>query len=148
MSLCTKEPRYQTCSGVFVWGLPGKIRCRPKHSTTLVASLVAVRRTPSTQTFLSQLIVPTKLNIQRYISARNPLRMGTQDFCCFHVSNVGLPGEHLSPKVANAPPCSVGSMQCSLDFQRVKGLCGPRAFSQGRVFRGESGDDTQLMRIL
>ena len=80
MSLRTKEPRYQATpapsasrgypKGELVRGppeeiRPEEIRYRPKHSTTLVAGFVAVRRTPSTQTFLSQLIVPTNFNIQR-----------------------------------------------------------------------------------
>ena len=81
MSLRTKESQYQASptpssrrypTDEVVRGLPGEIRCRPKHSTTLVAGFVAVRRTPSTRTFLSHLIVPTKLNIQRYLRARNP----------------------------------------------------------------------------
>jgi hypothetical protein len=109
MSLRTKEPRYQATptpsasrgypEGELVRGLPEEIRYRPKHSTTFVAGFVAVRRTPSTRTFLSQLIVPTNFNIQRFIRARNPLRMNTQDlflkiYFCFHEYNIGLPGEH------------------------------------------------------
>src|SRR5215207_7068006 len=104
MSLHTNEPRCQISPmppsssrypmGEFVRGHPEEIRCCPKHSTMFVAGFVAVRRTLPTRTFLSQLIVPTKLNIQRCIRACNPLRMGSQNFFCFHEPDFGLLGEH------------------------------------------------------
>src|SRR4051812_26491018 len=93
MSLRTKEPRYQATpmssssrgylTGEFVRSLREEIRCCPKHSTKFVAGFVADKRTTSTQTFLSQPIVPTNLNIQRYIRACTPLQMGSQDLSVF-----------------------------------------------------------------
>jgi len=53
----------------------------PRALTSLphLVGFVANRRTPSTRTFLSQLIVPTNFNIQRFLRARNPPRTDTQD---------------------------------------------------------------------
>jgi hypothetical protein len=45
-----------------------------------VPDFIAVKRTPPTKTFLSQLIVPTKLNIAEVYARMQPLHMGNQDF--------------------------------------------------------------------
>jgi hypothetical protein len=120
MSFRTEEPRYQATpmssssrrylTGGFVRSLPEEIRGCPKHATTFFAVFVALKRTTPTQTFLSQLIVPTNLNIQRYIRACNPLRIGSQDFSAFmSPTSARSPGDSVSflGYVTNSPPCGV-----------------------------------------
>jgi hypothetical protein len=48
-------------------------------------------------------VVPTNLNIQRYIRARNPLRMDTQEISAFMSPKF----PNFLGKVANSPPFAV-----------------------------------------
>jgi len=111
MSLRTKEPRYQASptlsssrrylTSEFFGGLPGEIRCRPKHSTTCIAGFVAARRTPSTQTFLSQLIVPTNLIYRGRCARATPCAWVLKIFSVFMSPTLSKP--HRVTTLRNRP---------------------------------------------